>query len=259
MKDGEATVWRALSDPTRRHLLDLLRERPRTTGDLASAVPELTRFAVMKHLTALEEAGLVVVRRRGRERWNYLNAVPLQQVAERWIRPFAAQWASSLLRLADYVEETGGTGMATAAETAPLAALDIAHELVVAASREKVFGALTRMGEWWPHRFRDGALVTLEPFVGGRFFEDWGDGGGALYGTVSELRRPDRIAVRGPMGMTGPVTSVWDLELEDTGAGTRVRGSHRAFGDIDEETRASYTSGWGEVTAALRGFLGETG
>jgi DNA-binding transcriptional ArsR family regulator len=63
----------------------------------------------MKHLSVLEEADLVLVRRRGRERWNHLNAVPIQKVYERWISPFEGLWASSLLRLKQRAERKGGT------------------------------------------------------------------------------------------------------------------------------------------------------
>src|SRR5918992_2896113 len=102
--DDTAVVWKALADPTRRAILDLLADRARTTGELSGAFPEVSRFAVMKHLGVLEAAGLVVVRRRGRERWNHLNAVPLQQAAERWLAPYAGRWAGSLLRLKDVAE-----------------------------------------------------------------------------------------------------------------------------------------------------------
>src|SRR5215208_6375718 len=100
----EDRVLRALADPTRRSLLDLLRDGPRTTGALAGAFPEVTRFAVMKHLGVLTDAGLVVVRRRGRERWNHLNAVPLRQAYERWMAPYAEAAAVTSLRLKDFVE-----------------------------------------------------------------------------------------------------------------------------------------------------------
>ena|SRR5574341_10995 len=97
-------VWKALADPTRRRILDLLRERPRTTNGLAAAFP-VSRFAIMKHLRVLERAGLVLVERRGRERWNHLNAVPLRQIYDRWISGYADQWAGSLVRLKRHVEE----------------------------------------------------------------------------------------------------------------------------------------------------------
>ena len=100
-------VWKALSDKSRRRILDLLRERPHTTGELAARF-RTSRFAVMKHLAVLERAGLVLVERRGRQRWNYLNAAPIQQIYERWISPYQARWAASLLALKRSVESKKG-------------------------------------------------------------------------------------------------------------------------------------------------------
>ena len=91
-------VWKALADPTRRTVLDELRRGPRTTGDLCSLF-EMTRFGVMKHLRILEEAGLVLVERKGRERWTHLNPVPIRQIYRRWIRPFEEEPSDRLLRL----------------------------------------------------------------------------------------------------------------------------------------------------------------
>jgi DNA-binding transcriptional ArsR family regulator len=105
MADDLTLVWKALADPTRRRLLDLLRDGPQTTGELVERF-DLSRFAVMKHLTILERAGLVIVERRGRERWNYLNAVPLQQIYDRWISGYQALWAATLLQLRKRVERS---------------------------------------------------------------------------------------------------------------------------------------------------------
>ena len=91
-------VWKALADATRRTILDELRRGPRTTGELCGLFA-MTRFGVMKHLTALEEAGLVIVERRGRERWNHLNPTPIRQIYRRWIRPFEEEGTDQLLRL----------------------------------------------------------------------------------------------------------------------------------------------------------------
>ena len=107
MVEALDTVWKALSDPCRRHLLDLLRDGPRTTGDLSEHF-DTSRFAVMKHLRVLEEAGLVIVQRQGRERWNYLNPVPIQAIYERWITPYAGLWANELLDLKHTVEQRKG-------------------------------------------------------------------------------------------------------------------------------------------------------
>jgi DNA-binding transcriptional ArsR family regulator/uncharacterized protein YndB with AHSA1/START domain len=259
MADDTAAVWKALADPTRRAILDLLRDRARTTSELSDAFPSMTRFAVMKHLGVLEQAGLVVVRRRGRERWNHLNGVPLRAAYERWMRTYADRWATSLLRLRDAAEQREGGSMSGTGATAIGESLDVEQEVVVDAPRERVFDALCRMGEWWPHTFREGASVHLEPQVGGRFWEDWGDGDGALYATVTGIRRPERLACSGPMGMSGPVAGVFALDLEERPDGTLVRLSHHAVGPIDDDTRASYERGWVGVFDALRTHLGLAG
>jgi DNA-binding transcriptional ArsR family regulator/uncharacterized protein YndB with AHSA1/START domain len=259
MADDTAAVWKALADPTRRAILDLLRDRARTTGEVTGAFPALTRFAVMKHLRVLEGAGLVVVRSRGRERWNHLNGVPLRAAYERWMRSYADRWATSLLRLRDTAEQQEGGSMSGTSAPVTSGGLDVEQEVVVAATRERVFDALCQMGEWWPHRFRDDATVHLEPGVGGRFWEDWGGGDGALYATVTGIRRPERLACSGPMGMQGPVAGVFALDLSERPDGTLVRLSHQVVGPVDDETRASYEAGWVEVLDALRAHLGLAG
>ena len=101
-------VFRALAAPTRRAILDALRDHPRTTGDLCDRFPELDRCTVMQHLRVLEEAGLVVAQRRGRERWNHLNAIPIKRIHDRWIGPYAASAVGLLDRLeADLASEAG--------------------------------------------------------------------------------------------------------------------------------------------------------
>jgi DNA-binding transcriptional ArsR family regulator len=104
-------VWKALSDPTRRAMLDILRDGPRTTTELVDAFPRLSRFGVMKHVEVLRKAGLVQTREDGRQRVNSLNAVPIRQIYERWVGPFQELWSSQLLGLKEAVEEesSGGT------------------------------------------------------------------------------------------------------------------------------------------------------
>ena len=98
-------VWRALANPIRRKMLDILRPGPRTTGDLAAEFPELSRFAVMQHLGVLEEGELVVRRKSGRQRFNYLNPIPIQQMYQRWVSQFQRPWAESLVALKGELEE----------------------------------------------------------------------------------------------------------------------------------------------------------
>lgn len=91
-------VWSALADGSRRKILDLLRQRSMTTNELCQAF-EFTRFAVMKHLKILHQSGLIMIQRKGRERINHLNPVPLQAVYRRWIKPFEQVPADRLLKL----------------------------------------------------------------------------------------------------------------------------------------------------------------
>lgn len=97
-------VWKALSDSTRRSILDLLREGPRTTTQLVEAFPHLSRFGVMKHIEVLREAGLIHTREESRQRINSLNVVPIRQIYERWVGRFEELWASHLLRIKEDAE-----------------------------------------------------------------------------------------------------------------------------------------------------------
>ena len=98
-------VWKALSDPTRRAILDLLRDRPRRTTEIVDAFPRLSRFAVMKHIDVLREAGLVQTRELGRQRMNSLNAVPIRRIYERWVSRFQELWSTNLLRIKEAAEK----------------------------------------------------------------------------------------------------------------------------------------------------------
>jgi DNA-binding transcriptional ArsR family regulator len=97
--DLDDLLFKALGNRWRRRMLDELKKGPRTTGMLCELLPELDRCTVMQHLRVLEEAGLLIVERRGRERWNSLDALPIHAIHERWIGPYAAYAASMLARL----------------------------------------------------------------------------------------------------------------------------------------------------------------
>lgn len=100
VRSSDDEVFKALANRRRREMLDLLRDEPRTTGALCEAFPDLNRCTVMQHLGVLERAGLVAVRREGRLRWNYLDAVPIKRIHDRWIRGYAKHAAEVLDRLA---------------------------------------------------------------------------------------------------------------------------------------------------------------
>ena len=91
-------VFKALASPHRRAILDVLRDQPLTTGALCAQFPELDRCTVMQHLKVLDAADLIIVERRGRERWNHLNPLPIHAIHERWIGPHAERAVAMLAR-----------------------------------------------------------------------------------------------------------------------------------------------------------------
>ena len=99
-------VWKALADPARRSILDQLAAGPRTTGHVCEALPHLDRCTAMKHLEVLVKAGLVLVERRGRERLNFLNPMPLHEIVERWVSGHTARFALAARRLKTLAEDS---------------------------------------------------------------------------------------------------------------------------------------------------------
>jgi DNA-binding transcriptional ArsR family regulator len=98
--DTDDLVFKALADSRRRQILDLLKQAPRTTGELCERFEgTLDRCTVMQHMGVLERAGLIIARREGRQRWNYLNVTPFKDIYDRWISPFATEAVDLLARL----------------------------------------------------------------------------------------------------------------------------------------------------------------
>ena len=170
--------------------------------------------------------------------------------------------------------------------------LEIRREVRIDAPREHVFDTLLQVADWWPHRLRKDSAVSLEPWVGGRFMEDWGGEAGALYGFVTFIERPSTLVVSRPMGLRGAAASAWTIELDNASPGARpvavpgggagrppvatlssqagsmpagfaagavrapgatvVRVHHAWCGEVDAETRRAYTTGWAEGLEALQ-------
>ena len=97
-------VFQALGDSRRRQILDLLKTRVRTTGELCEQLREMDRCTVMQHLTVLEKADLVIVKREGRLRWNYINPLPIKELHDRWIGSYADQALELLARMKRDIE-----------------------------------------------------------------------------------------------------------------------------------------------------------
>ena len=102
--DENDRIFKALAAATRRDILDCLKDDPQTTGTLCDRFPALDRCTVMQHLKVLEDAGLVIARRRGRTRWNHLNPLPIKHIHDRWIGPYAARSVEMLDRLKSDLE-----------------------------------------------------------------------------------------------------------------------------------------------------------
>jgi len=92
-------VYKALADHRRRKILDLLKDEPKTTGDLCAYFNDLDRCTVMQHLGVLERAGLIIAKREGRTRWNYINVVPIREIYDRWINKYASPSVEILTKL----------------------------------------------------------------------------------------------------------------------------------------------------------------
>lgn len=104
IESEEDRLFRALAAPIRRRMLDLLRDGPQTTGALCDAFADIDRCTVMQHMRVLEGAGLLVAERRGRERLNHLNALPIRDLYARWVAPFAQGQVERLATLRDNLE-----------------------------------------------------------------------------------------------------------------------------------------------------------
>jgi len=250
----DQAVFRALADPTRRRLLDELRQGSRSTGDLVAAHPEMTRFGVMAHLDVLERAGMVIVTREGRHRINHLNPVPIAGIYERWMHPFAKAPAAQLLDLKRHLERTERKSTVDDDVRTPIAK-EIEAQITIEAGVEAVWSALTDgIGEWWDHSFTDKPYaIVLEPVIGGRFYEQFDESGaGALYATVTYVEPRRILRTSGSMGMPGARQYVKTWRLEPSEGRTVVRTTASLLGDIDEDTRGSYRDGGQHLLESLK-------
>ena len=258
MKNDDLNIlWKALSDPTRRHILDLLRETPRNTGELAEIFAgEMSRYAVMKHLTVLEEANLITIKRKGRERYNYINFVPLQEMYERWLRPYEAEWSTSLINLK---RQSEGASMSTPVQNQAVQVQEIEQEISINASVEQTFASLLDFNGWWSHRYaRIPDSLRFEAKVGGRFWEtrDGTEENGILWGTVTSIEPGDHISLQGNIGMAGAVLgTVTICTLPQDDGTTRVTISHQFMGNVPDGYAEGFGQGWQHNLKALKKLI----
>jgi DNA-binding transcriptional ArsR family regulator len=253
MEDQLSPLFKALSHPIRRRILDILKESPSTTGELNDHFPEVSRYAIMKHLTALEEGKLVLSRKKGKYKVNFLNAIPLQEMHNRWVGKYMEPSAASLLNLKAIAEETGGGKIMK--PSAQSSVFQIEQQTIINAPIEQVYKALTEKVEsWWEFRLvpeGESSTLSLDPVPGGQFLEKWAENAGAVWGTVYYVNAPEEIRIQGHLGMQGAVTSAYTYRLSEEDGVTTLQLSHTASGLIEEEWEDSHRKGWEYLLGTL--------
>ena len=235
-------VFRALADPTRRSLLDeLFREDGQTLSGLEERF-SMTRFGVMKHLKQLEEAGLVVTKRRGREKLHFLNPVPIRLVHDRWVSKYAEPWTAALSGLKHRLENP----------------MEKVFEIYIKTTPERLWEAITDPEIRAKYNF--GAGVNSDWTPGARLEIDAAKAGGLLgEGEVIEVDPPRRLVHTmvalwsDDVKREGPSRVTW--EIEPVGDSCRLTLTHD---QLREDANAELYGGWPMILSCLKTWL-ETG
>lgn len=235
-------VFKALSDPTRRQLLDTLRDRGGLTLTELEEGLGMTRFGVMKHLRVLEAANLVVTRREGRFKYHYLNALPLQEVADRWMAPYGKPLARFALNIKNVLEER------------PMADKpDFVFATYIRTTPADLWDALTNPD--MTEKYYYGSRVKAELRVGGKFAYTGPDGETNLDGEVLEVIPLKKLvttfkALWAPEGQTTRIM----FEIEQKGDACKLTMTHYDAA----KSMAGVEEGWPLIVAGLKTLL-ETG
>jgi uncharacterized protein YndB with AHSA1/START domain/DNA-binding transcriptional ArsR family regulator len=248
----DESVFRALADPSRRRLLDLLFERDgRTLTELESQLP-MTRFGVMKHLRVLQEAGLIATRKVGRERLHYLNPVPIQLISDRWINKYSAARASVLADLKTALE--GGNVMTT--DSKPR----LVYQIIIKAPQERVWDAITTSE--FTSRYYYGSTLKTDLTVGSPFTYHMPNGSPIVEGEVVASEPPNRLvhtyhSLWPPMNEDAPTRVTWELESMPGGV-TKVTVVHEDFQGQTATYKGLQGGGWAWILSNMKTLL-ETG
>lgn len=249
-----APLWKALAEPKRRRIIQLLHKKARTTSEISSHF-DVSRFAIMRHLKVLEQAGLIRTSREGRQRWNYLNDDLFQEVQQTYLEGNSG----GDYQLRDIVgflsrEEEGGRTTATSFEDQP-----IHLEVELPTTPDRVFRALTdEIDVWWSYRIATDSRIHLETQVGGRFYESFNSGGGALYALVTFIKPGEEIRLSGSMGLVEDTASnVVHIVLRSVSSDrTQMTLTHRFIGRVSVITVDTFKRSWVELlTHYLKTFI----
>ncbi len=264
--DETEPVFKALADPHRRRLLDRLRERDgQTLTQLQTGLP-MTRFGVMKHLRVLEEAGLVASRKVGRERFHFLNPVPIQGVYDRWVSKYARPWSGALAGLKEALEmeqarEDDRVGQRPIARLPP-PPLDPeprppvhVHQIYIRTTPERLWRALTD-GEWTA-RYYFGSRVESDWRPGSPYAYRNPDGSALIGGEVLEADPPRRLVTtfRPAWPGAGAAETTVTFEIEPLGDLCKLTLLHEG---IDPARDTGIVDGWVRILSGLKTVL-ETG
>jgi uncharacterized protein YndB with AHSA1/START domain/predicted transcriptional regulator len=235
-------VFRALADPTRRSLLDeLFREDGQTLRALEERF-DMTRFGVMKHLKQLEEAGLVVTRRRGREKLHFLNPVPIRLVHDRWVSKYAEPWAAALSGLKQSLERP----------------MEKVFEIYIRTTPERLWGAITDPEIRSKYHF---GLRAESDFTPGSRFE-------LVHPKApGPLGEGENLEVDPPRRLVQTMTALWSDDVKAEGT-SRITWEIEPVGDscrltvthdqLREGANSELYGGWPMILSGLKTWL-ETG
>lgn len=235
-------VFKALADPTRRELLDeLFREDGQTLGALEGRF-DMSRFGVAKHLRILEEAGLVVARRRGREKLHFLNPVPIRLLHDRWVSKYAEPWAAGLSDLKSRLESP----------------MEKIFEIYIKTTPERLWEAITNSEIRSKYQFGN----TIET--------DWTPGGSFTMNNVkagAPLSEGENLEVDPPRRLVQTMRALWGedvkaegtskitWDIEQVGDSCRLTVTHS---DLREGANEQLYGGWPMILSGLKTWL-ETG
>jgi uncharacterized protein YndB with AHSA1/START domain len=233
-------VFKALADPTRRSLLDeLFKQDGQTLSALETRLP-MTRFGVMKHLKVLEEAGLVVTKRRGREKLHFLNAVPIRLIHDRWVSKYAEPWAATLSDLKHELERT----------------MEKVFEIYIKTTPDRLWQAIT--DPEMRRKYTFGAMFTSTWEPGSRY---------QAMGNGNLIAEGENLEVDPPRRLVQSFRAVWDDDVKREGT-SRVTWEIEPVGDscrllvthdqLREGANAQLYGGWPMVLSGLKTLL-ETG
>ena len=235
-------VFRALADPTRRSLLDeLFREDGQTLTALEERLP-MTRFGVMKHLRQLEEAGLVVTRRRGREKLHFLNPVPIRLVHDRWVSKYAEPWAAGLSGLKQGLERQ----------------MEKVFEIYIRTTPERLWEAITNAETRSKYQFGNHVTSDWTPGSSYELTNPKADGA---------LGRGENLEIDPPRRLVQSFVALWGDDVRSEGT-SRVTWEIEPVGDscrltvthdqLREGANDQLFGGWPMILSGLKTWL-ETG